>query len=88
MNITRQQQDEKVMQIIAEVLAVKPSMVTMDAVLENDLAADSIDAFEIMLAIEKEFAIEFPDDVFDNLEEWTVQSVCELTEQLINRKKK
>jgi acyl carrier protein len=53
---------EKVREIIVEQLSVDESMVTMDTNLMKDLEADSLDAVEIIMAIEEEFDIEIPDE--------------------------
>lgn len=53
---------EKVRDIIVEQLSVDESMVTMDTNLMKDLEADSLDAVEIIMAIEEEFDIEIPDE--------------------------
>ena len=48
--------------IIVEQLNVDESMVTEDTNLMKDLEADSLDAVEIIMAIEEQFDIEIPDD--------------------------
>lgn len=53
---------EKIRTIIMEQLSVDESMVTMDTDLMKDLEADSLDAVEIIMAIEEEFDIEVPDE--------------------------
>ena len=53
---------EKVREIIVEQLGVDESDVTMDTHLMKDLAADSLDAVEIIMAIEDEYGIEIPDE--------------------------
>ena len=53
---------EKVIEIIVEQLSVDESMVTMDTNLMKDLEADSLDAVEIIMAIEEEFDLEIPDE--------------------------
>ena len=53
---------EKVREIIVEQLNVDESDVTMDTHLMKDLEADSLDAVEIVMAIEEEFDIEIPDE--------------------------
>ena len=53
---------EKIRSIIVEQLSVDESMVTMDTNLMKDLEADSLDAVEIIMAIEEEFDIEIPDE--------------------------
>ena len=53
---------EKIQEIIAQQLDADPSDITMDTNLTKDLEADSLDAVEIIMAIEEEFDIEIPDD--------------------------
>ena len=53
---------EKIREIIMEQLNVDQDAVTMDTHLMKDLEADSLDAVEIIMAIEDEFEIEIPDD--------------------------
>ena len=53
---------EKVREIIVEQLGVDESDVTMDTHLMKDLEADSLDAVEIIRAIEDEYGIEIPDE--------------------------
>ncbi len=53
---------ERVRDIIVEQLGVDESMVTMDTNLMKDLEADSLDAVEIIMAIEEEFDLEIPDE--------------------------
>lgn len=48
--------------IIVEQLNVEESMITEDTNLMKDLEADSLDAVEIIMAIEEQFDIEIPDD--------------------------
>ena len=53
---------EKVRDIIAEQLDIDADTVTLDTNLQKDLEADSLDAVEIIMAIESEFDIEVPDE--------------------------
>ncbi|MDO4481251.1 MAG: acyl carrier protein [Bacillota bacterium] len=53
----------KIKEIIAEQLSLdNDSVITLDTSLTKDLEADSLDAVEIILAIEDEFGIEVPDE--------------------------
>lgn len=52
---------EKVQKIISENLNVPLEKVTMDTHLVDDLGADSLDAVELIMALEEEFDIEIPD---------------------------
>ena len=53
---------DKVRDIIVDQLSVDESMVAMDTNLMKDLEADSLDAVEIIMAIEEEYGIEIPDE--------------------------
>ncbi|AKL94134.1 acyl carrier protein AcpP [Clostridium aceticum] len=54
---------EKVKEIIAEQLGVSDvESITPATSLINDLDADSLDAVEIIMAIEDEFGVEIPDE--------------------------
>ena len=59
---------EKIREIIMEQLSVPESAVTMDTHLMKDLEADSLDAVEIIMAIEDEFEIEIPDEDAEKFE--------------------
>ncbi len=51
---------EKLQQIIAEVLNIDPEEITMNTTFVDDLGADSLDVFQIIMGIEEEFDIEIP----------------------------
>ncbi|SHJ65857.1 acyl carrier protein [Tepidibacter formicigenes] len=54
---------EKVRDIIAEQLGIdNVEEITPQTSLINDLEADSLDAVEIMMALEDEFELEIPDE--------------------------
>ena len=53
---------EKIKDIIVEQLNVDGSLVTLETNLMKDLEADSLDAVEIIMAIEEEYDIEIPDE--------------------------
>ncbi len=58
---------ETIKNIIAEQLNLAdPSIITLETSLIKDLEADSLDAVEIVLAIEEEYDIEIPDEVAEN----------------------
>jgi acyl carrier protein len=52
----------RVKDLIAESLGVNPTEVVSDASFIDDLGADSLDIVELVMAIEKEFGIEIPDE--------------------------
>lgn len=51
---------EKLQKIIAEVLNVDTEEVTWDTTFVDDLGADSLDIFQIVMGIEEEFDIDMP----------------------------
>lgn len=53
---------EKLKNIIAEVLNVDANEITMDTTFVDDLGADSLDVFQIIMGIEEEFDIEIPSE--------------------------
>lgn len=58
---------EKVKSIIVEQLDVEEDKVTMDAVIQDDLGADSLDIVDLVMSFEEEFDIEIPDDQVENI---------------------
>ena len=48
---------EKIQDIIADVLGVDKSEITPDTTFVDDLGADSLDVFQIIMGIEEEFDI-------------------------------
>ena len=53
---------EKLKKIIAEVLNVDEEEITMDTTFVDDLGADSLDIFQIIMGLEEEFDIEIPNE--------------------------
>lgn len=53
---------EKLQNIIAEVLNVDPDEITPETTFVDDLGADSLDVFQIIMGIEEEFDIEIPNE--------------------------
>lgn len=53
---------EKLRDIIVEVLNVDENEVTMGSTFIDDLGADSLDVFQIIMGIEEEFDIEIPNE--------------------------
>ena len=51
---------EKLQKIIAEVLSVDTDEINMETKFSDDLGADSLDVFQIIMGIEEEFDIEVP----------------------------
>jgi acyl carrier protein len=51
---------EKLKELIVDQLNVDADAVTMEAKFKEDLGADSLDLFELVMAIEEEFGVEIP----------------------------
>jgi acyl carrier protein len=58
---------EKVKDIIAEELGVEREKLTDEASFMEDLGADSLDTVELVMAFEKEFDIDIPDEEAEKL---------------------
>lgn len=53
---------ERVQAIIAKELGIEKEKITMDSRLTEDLGADSLDAVELIMALEDEFGMEVDDE--------------------------
>ena len=53
---------EKLAKIIAEVLNVDANEITLNTTFVDELGADSLDVFQIIMGIEEEFDIEIPNE--------------------------
>jgi acyl carrier protein len=58
---------EKLKKIISEVLNVEEDEITMESTFVDDLGADSLDIFQIIMGIEEEFDIEIANEVAENI---------------------
>lgn len=58
---------EKLKKIISEVLNVEVDEITMDTTFVDDLGADSLDIFQIIMGIEEEFDIEIANEDAENI---------------------
>ena len=70
---------EKLQAIIAEVLNIEPEEVTMQSTFVDDLGADSLDIFQIIMGFEEEFDIEIPNEAAEQ-----IVSVGDAVEQIKN----
>ena len=73
---------EKLKKVIAEVLNVDPDEITMDTTFVDDLGADSLDVFQIIMGIEEEFDIEIPAEKAEKIT--TVEEAVELIKGALN----
>lgn len=66
---------EKMKEIIAEQLGVEEDEITQDTSFKEDLGADSLDLFELTMALEEEYDTEIPAEELEDIE--TVGDVIE-----------
>lgn len=52
---------EKVKELIAEELGIEEDVIKMESDLSEDLGADSLDAIELIMAVEEAYDVEIPD---------------------------
>ena len=58
---------EKLQNIIADVLNIDKEKITPETTFVDDLGADSLDVFQIIMGIEDEFGIEIPTDQAESI---------------------
>ena len=68
--------------LIAEVLNTEPDEITMNTTFVDDLGADSLDIFQIIMGIEEEFDIEIPTESAEKIV--TVQDAVEQIKNALN----
>ena len=73
---------EKLKKIIAEVLNVDPDEITMETTFQDDLGADSLDGYQIIMGIEEEFDIEIPAETAEQVT--TVEDAVEMIKNAVN----
>ena len=66
---------EKIKEIIAEQLSVDAESVTEASSFKEDLGADSLDLFELVMALEDEYSVEIPAEELEKMS--TVGDVME-----------
>lgn len=71
---------EKVRLIISEQLGIDNlGDITLETSLVDDLEADSLDAVEVIMALEDEFGIEIPDEEAENFK--NIGDICKFIEE-------
>lgn len=70
---------ERVKAIIVDQLGIdNVEELTLETSLKEDLDADSLDAVEVIMALEDEFGIEIPDEDAENMK--TIGDICHYIE--------
>ena len=73
---------EKLKKIIVEVLNVDENEITKDTTFIDDLGADSLDVFQIIMGLEEEFDIEIPNEEAEKIV--TVADAVEAIKNALN----
>jgi acyl carrier protein len=58
---------ERMKEIIAEQLSAQVEAVTLSTSFKEDLGADSLDLFELVMALEDEYSVEIPSEDLEKL---------------------
>lgn len=58
---------EKIKEMVAENLGVDASTITEESNFKDDLGADSLDLFELVMALEEEFGVEIPTEDLEQI---------------------
>ncbi|MBR4300327.1 MAG: acyl carrier protein [Bacteroidales bacterium] len=80
--MTRQDLENKIIELVADKLGISNSEITMEADFRRDLSADSLDVSELIMSLENEFSIRVPESDMVNLK--TVGNVVDYIEKVIN----
>jgi acyl carrier protein len=73
---------ERIRELVAEKVGVEPEDISMETSFTDDLEADSITLFELVMAIEDEFDIEVDDESIEKIE--TVGDIVRYLEDIID----
>lgn len=73
---------ERIRDLVAEKVGVDPEDITMETSFADDLEADSITLFELVMAIEDEFDMEIDDESIEQIK--TVGDIVNYLEESIN----
>lgn len=74
---------EKLKKVIVEVLNVDPEEISLSTTFADDLGADSLDVFQIIMGIEEEFNIEIDAEVAEKIN--TVEDAVELIKAAVSQ---
>ena len=72
---------EKLCKLIADQFGVEPDSVKADTAFVDDLGADSLDVFQIVMGIEEEFDIEIPAEEAEKIH--TVREAVDLIKGML-----
>ena len=72
---------EKLREIIGDVLNIDPDTITADTTFVDDLGADSLDLYQIILGVEDAFDIEIPQEEAEKIV--TVADAIDLIQRVV-----
>ena len=72
---------EKIKEVVAEQLGVNAEEIKEETSIKDDLNADSLDLFQIIMALEEEFNIEIPTEDAEN-----IQTIGDIENYILERK--
>ena len=58
---------DKLKELVADQLGVEEDEVTMEATMQDDLGADSLDLVDLVMSVEEEFGVKFADEDLENI---------------------
>ncbi len=67
--------------MIAEILTIEPENIKPETKLKDDLGADSLDLFQLVVELEEKYDVEVPDDELEKIV--TVQDALDMAKSLI-----
>ena len=70
----------KIKEVVAEQLGVEVEKLTQETSLKDDLNADSLDLFQIIMSLEEEFGIEIPTEDTES-----INTIGDIEKYLANR---
>jgi len=70
---------EKIKELIAEELGADAATITKETTFDEDLGADSLDLFDLVMKFEDEFEVKIPTEELENIK--TVGDVCDYIEK-------
>lgn len=59
---------ERIIEMTADALGAEESAITESTSFKNDLGADSLDLFELVMALEEEFEVEIPTEDLEKIQ--------------------
>ena len=66
---------EKIKEIVADQLGIDEDDIKLESNFKEDLEADSLDLFELVMALEEEYGVEIPSEVLEKIA--TVNDIIE-----------